>query len=93
MEKYRVRISKGAEKDLLKLKKSGRKSDIQKVDAFFSEIETTPRSGTGQPEQLKHYDGEVWSRKINKKDRFVYEIYDDEIVIIVVQALGHYSDK
>lgn len=93
MEKYIIKISKAAEKDLSLLKKSGKKSDIEKVNTIFEEIEENPRLGTGKPEQLKYYDGEVWSRRINKKDRFVYEIYEDEILIVVIQALGHYSDK
>ena len=93
MEKYIIKISKAAEKDLSLLKKSGKKSDIEKVNTIFEEIEENPRLGIGKPEQLKHYDGEVWSRRINKKDRFVYEIYEDEILVVVIQALGHYSDK
>ena len=45
------------------------------------------------PERLKHYEGEVWSRRINKKDRLIYEIFDSEVVVFVVSALGHYNDK
>lgn len=71
MEKYLIEISRDAQKDLQNLKKSGRKADIEKVSTFFREIEVNPRAGTGQPEQLKYQDGEVWSRRINKKDRFV----------------------
>jgi len=93
MDKYLIKISKSAEKDLLLLKKSGKKDDIEKVTAIFEEIEENPRLGIGKPEQLKYYDGEVWSRKINKKDRFVYEIYEEEVLVVVIQALGHYSDK
>ena len=93
MGKYIVKISKSAEKDLSLLKKSGKKADIEKVTAIFQEIEENPRFGTGKPEQLKYYDGEVWSRRINKKDRFVYEISEDEILVVVIQALGHYQDK
>lgn len=93
MEKYTIKLSKEAEKDLSILKKSGKKSDIKKVESFFIEIQETPRSGTGQPEQLKYTDRELWSRRINKKDRLVYEIRDDEIVIVIIQVLGHYSDK
>jgi len=92
MDKYLIKISKSAEKDLLLLKKSGKKDDIEKVTAIFEEIEENPRLGIGKPEQLKYYDGEVWSRKINK-DRFVYEIYEEEVLVVVIQALGHYSDK
>ena len=93
MVKYTIKLSKKALKDLELLQKSGRKSDIQKINIFFSEIEEDPRSGTGNPEQLKYYEGEVWSRKINKKDRFVYEIFETEIIITIVSSLGHYGDK
>lgn len=93
MGKYIVKISKSAEKDLVSLKKSGKKSDIEKVSLFFKEISNDPRNGLGKPEQLKHYDGEVWSRSINQKDRFVYEIYEGEILVVVIQALGHYNDN
>lgn len=93
MGKYLVKLSKSAEKDLLLLKRSGKKVDIEKVTNFFNEISQNPREGTGKPEQLKYYTGEVWSRRINQKDRFVYEIYEDEILVVVIQALGHYNDK
>lgn len=93
MGKYLIKISKSAEKDLSLLKKSGKKSDMDKVSSFFKELSVDPRAGTGRPEQLKHYNGEVWSRRINQKDRFVYEIYEGEVLIVVIQALGHYGDK
>ena len=93
MGKYILEISKAAEKDLSLLKRSGQKSDIKKVAELIKELSEHPRSGTGHPEQLRNYEGEVWSRKVNKKDRLVYEIYEDEIVVVVIQALGHYDDK
>jgi toxin YoeB len=93
MGKYIIKISKSAEKDLSLLKRSGKTVDIDKITAIFQEIEENPRFGTGKPEQLKYYNGEVWSRRINKKDRFVYEIYEDEVLVVVIQALGHYQDK
>ncbi len=93
MGKYLIKISKSAEKELSQLKRSGKKADIEKVTNFFKEISEEPRSGTGKPEQLKHYEGEVWSRRINQKDRFVYEIYEGEVLVVVIQALGHYDDK
>lgn len=93
MGKYIIKISKSAEKDLSLLKRSGKTVDIDKITTIFQEIEENPRFGTGKPEQLKYYNGEVWSRRINKKDRFVYEIYEDEVLVVVIQALGHYQDK
>jgi toxin YoeB len=64
MGKYIVKTSKSAGNDLAMLKKSGKKADMEKVSRFFEEIEEHPRTGTGKPEQLKYFDGEVWSREI-----------------------------
>lgn len=57
------------------------------------EMEESPRTGLGSPEHLKYFDGEIWSRAINKKDRLIYEIFEEEISVVVIQALGHYNDK
>ena len=93
MEKYQVKISRSAEKDLKLIRKSGHKGDIEKIAKIFFELSNHPRSGTGKPEQLKYFNGEVWSRKINKKDRLFYEIYESEILVVVIQTKGHYNDK
>lgn len=93
MGKYLIQISKRALNDLQEIKKSGRKSDMKKIETLFQELENNPRTGTGSPEQLKYFDGEVWSRHINKKDRLVYEIFENEVSITVIQSLGHYNDK
>lgn len=93
MGRYQIVRTKEAEKDLAKILKSGNKSDIRKVEIFFKEIEENPRIGTGIPEQLKYFENEVWSRRINKKDRFVYEIYEEDKNVVVVSSLGHYNDE
>ena len=93
MGKYIVQLSKRALKDLKAIKKSGRKLDMEKVQNLLIELEEHPRTGTGSPEQLKYYDGEVWSIEVNKKDRFVYDIFEEEISVMLVQSLGHYNDK
>lgn len=36
--------------------------------------------GLGKPERLKYQDG--WSRRINSKDRLVYTISNDHLVIV-----------
>jgi toxin YoeB len=93
MGKYIILYSKQAFSDLEKIKKSGKKLDMEKIQSFLIQIEETPRIGIGNPEQMKHYEGEIWSRKINKKDRFVYEIFEEEQSITIIQSLGHYRDK
>lgn len=93
MGRYTIEISKEAMADLLKIKKSGKKTDISKIEKIFLELEIHPTIGIGKPEKLKYKNENVWSRQINKKDRLVYEIIDHEVVIIIISALGHYNNK
>ena len=93
MGRYTIEISKEAFADLLKIKKSGKKTDITKIQKIFLELEIHPTVGIGKPEKLKYKDSNVWSRQINKKDRLIYEIIDYEVVVIIISALGHYAEK
>lgn len=77
------------------MKKSGRQSDIKRIELIIKELSITPRMGIGHPERLKYQEEcrEIWSRKINKKDRLIYEIIENQIVVEIIQAKGHYDDK
>jgi toxin YoeB len=55
---------------------------LSRIIRLIAETTRTPRTGTGKPERLKHLGGEVWSRRITEKDRLVYDIQEDTIVII-----------
>jgi len=90
---YHIEITKIAHKHLHIILKSGTFSDRKKIDLFLEEIRYDPRIGIGKPEQLKYVKGEIWSRVINKKDRFIYEIREDDKIIIINSMLGHYDDK
>jgi toxin YoeB len=87
----KIIITKDAEFDLLKHKKAGQKKLINKISELVVDISKTPRKGIGKPEQLKHKENETWSRKIDDKHRIVYEISENEILIL--SFWGHYSDK
>jgi toxin YoeB len=50
-----------------------------------------PETGLGQPEQLKHQYSGLWSRRINKEHRIIYEIAENAIYILSMK--GHYLDK
>lgn len=54
------------------------------MDAVLRE----PFSGVGKPEHLKHFGGNVWSRRINDVDRLVYEVFDERVEFL--QARYHY---
>jgi toxin YoeB len=64
---------------------------MKKLNIILEELEIHPQTGTGNPEQLKHQLSGFWSRRINKKDRLIYEIIEEpEKLVVVVSALGHY---
>lgn len=65
------------------------KKTLKKINTLLKTIQRTPFSGDGKPESLKG--GDNWSRRINEKDRLVYSIEKD--YIIVIQCKGHYQDK
>jgi toxin YoeB len=62
-----------------------------RIIRLIAETTRTPRTGTGKPERLKHLSGEVWSRRITDKDRLVYDIQPDTIVIVACRF--HYDDR
>lgn len=67
------------------------KKTLKKIKELLKEIQRTSFSGKGEPEKLRGDLNGKWSRRINLKDRLVYEISDE--TIIVIQCKGHYSDK
>ncbi|WP_221393979.1 Txe/YoeB family addiction module toxin [Dyadobacter sp. NIV53] len=93
MGKYRVIISEVAEKELLKIKKSGDKASILKINNIFSELYETPKTGIGKPEPLKFNLTGYWSGRINKKDRLIYRIDENIVTVTFISVLGHYLNK
>lgn len=82
-------ITSGAVEDLEAWSTSNPKV-LSRIIRLIAETTRTPRTGTGKPERLKHLGGEVWSRRITEKDRLVYDIQDDAIVIVA--CCFHYDD-
>lgn len=93
MGKYTVEISSKARKELQFHYKSGNKSVISKIEQIFLELSETPYTGIGNPEPLKYKLTGYWSRRINRKDRIIYKVYEDRVVVLVISAIGHYEDK
>ncbi|MBB1644445.1 Txe/YoeB family addiction module toxin [Sphingobacterium sp. UME9] len=94
MGQYQIELSVKAQKDLLQIKKRGSKIDMSKVVKLLEELENHPRTGTGLPKPLRNNgDAEIWSRRLNQKDRIIYEIIDSKIIVLVFSFIGHYDDK
>ena len=60
-----------------------------KVTGLINECCRSPFKGTGKPEPLKGK--KMWSRRIDEKNRFVYEVSD--VDLLIVRCRGHYGDK
>ncbi|MBS9783197.1 MAG: Txe/YoeB family addiction module toxin [Pasteurella sp.] len=77
--------------DLKKHKKHGNKKLLKKIDQFINELEQHPHTGTGQVERLKYFtEREFYSRRIDKEHRLVYEIKEQQVIVILISAFGHY---
>lgn len=52
-----------------------------------------PREGIGHPKALVGGNDIRWSRHITAHDRIIYDIFDDLVIVKVIQVKGHYKDK
>lgn len=93
MGQYKIKIQPLAEKHLLLHKKSGNQATINKIQKIFEELADHPYSGTGKPEELKYDLKGFWSRRINQKDRIIYSINEQTVIVEVISAIGHYFGK
>lgn len=93
MAKYKIVLRSEAERDLSKHKKAGNVATNKKITSIFKDFENNPYTGVGNPEKLKHDLAGLWSRRINQKDRIIYEVQENIVTVYVLSAMGHYSDK
>lgn len=93
MGKYSVDLSDEAKKHLKLWHKSGNKVVVNRIERIFDELAEHPQTGIGKPEQLKHQFSGLWSRKLDEKNRIVYDIRESEIAVYIVSARGHYANK
>ena len=55
---------------------------IRKINDLIKDIQRTPFEGIGKPEPLKFDLAGYWSRRIDQEHRLVYQIVENEIIII-----------
>ena len=87
---YRIVFSSDAQKDLVLLNKKTPQA-VPKLARLLEELKEHPRSGPGQVEAPKGYDGNVYSRRITQEHRLVYRVYEDIVEVLVLSAFGHYQ--
>jgi toxin YoeB len=73
--------------DYLYWQKADRKM-LERINTLIREIQRAPFSGIGKPEPLRHGFAGYWSRRLSDRDRIVYKVQDDSLLI--AQLRYHY---
>jgi toxin YoeB len=64
------------------------RSILRRINRMIEEAARDPGTGIGKPERLSYNLSGYWSRRITDEHRLIYQLRDDELVI--VQARYHY---
>ena len=65
------------------------KKTLKRINKLIKDIQSTPYSGLGKPEPLKHDLSGYWSRRIDDYNRLVYKVEDNKLKI--AQCKTHYE--
>lgn len=87
---YTIEFEKKAQKDLITLKRN--KKILIKALSIIDELTFDPYCQTYKFERLKHNYSGFCSKRLDKKNRIIYRVEDDKIIVIVLSILGHYDD-
>ena len=82
---YRIRFTRQAAKDVGKLTA---KLQAKLRDILRNRLAADPYSGKALVGKLKGY----YSVRLSIRDRIVYSIHDNELVVLVVRARTHYGE-
>ncbi len=84
----RIVFTNHAWKEYLSWQKADRKM-LQRINGLILEVQREPFTGIGKPEPLRGNWSGAWSRRIDDVHRLVYEVQDNDVVIM--QCMYHYD--
>ena len=67
------------------------KRTLKRINKLVEDAQSNPYEVLGNPVKLNLSLSVLWSRRINEKDRLIYDVQGDAIRIY--SARSHYSDK
>ena len=76
----RIIFSKNAWEDYTSWLNENKKM-LRKINELIKDIQRNPYSGIGKPEPLKYDLAGLWSRRIDREHRLVYQISNNELLI------------
>jgi toxin YoeB len=84
-------FSDNAWEDYLSWQKEDKRT-LNKINELLKDIDRNGNVGIGHPKPLTGDLSGYWSREIDKKNRLVYRLMDNDIIYIL-QCKSHYGDK
>ena len=87
---YKIEFKKLALKQVQKI--SENKKVMERLQLILGDIISDPYSTNFKFERLKHNLKGYCSKRLNKKDRVIYEVKDDIITVLILSVLGHYGE-
>ena len=87
---FEIEVTEVFEKTLKNLQRQDKKY-IKKLSTFLEELKEHPATGTGHPEILKDDLSGLWSRKISREHRLVYDIDETNNIVTLHSCFGHYT--
>ena len=76
----RIIFSKNAWEDYISWQSEDEKV-LKKINELIKDIQRTPYEGMGKPEPLKYDLSGLWSRRIERDHRLVYQANENEILV------------
>jgi len=76
----RIVFSKNAWEDYTSWLRDDKKM-LRKINDLVRDIQRHPYSGIGKPEPLKYDLKGLWSRRIDREHRLVYQVNENELLI------------
>jgi len=76
----KITFSQNAWEDYISWQSEDKKL-LKKINSLIQEIQRNPYGGIGKPEPLKYDLAGLWSRRIDRDHRLVYQIIKNELFI------------
>ena len=86
---YQIKYQKKALRDLKKLEKNDKL--LSKFKKILFDIVSNPYSKKFKTEKLKYNFQDHYSKRLDKKNRVIYQVFEDKILVSLISVLGHYE--
>ena len=88
---YSLEFDPQTKKQLKKIIKN--KKQYLRLWGILESLKKDPYATTHKFEKLRYQAYPVYSKRLNKKDRILYRVEEQRVVVVIISVLGHYGDK